>query len=209
MDALMIGVAGLIAVAAITPGPNNLIVMRAASHSGFMGALPAIAGIVAGGLAMLLLVMAGAGVVFAAEPRLYSVITVGGGAYLCWLGASLVMGSFANPGAHKITPVRALPAGATALFGFQFLNPKSWIMVLTVTAAVQGGAEPSQTFLPLAALFTVIPALCLALWCALGVLMTTYLDRPRIRSWLDRVMGLLLFGSALLLVFVPVAAPRT
>lgn len=204
----MIGAAGLITVAAITPGPNNLIVMRAASHSGFMGALPAIVGILTGGLAMLLLVMAGAGVVFAAEPRLYSVITVGGGAYLCWLGASLVMGSFAKPGAHGVTQARALPAGAAALFSFQFLNPKSWVMVLTVTAAVQGGAEePSQAFLPLAALFTVIPALCLTLWCALGVLTTTYFDRPRIRSWLDRVMGLLLFASALVLVFVPVDVP--
>lgn len=207
MSALMIGVAGLIAVAAITPGPNNLVVMRVAAHSGFIGALPAIAGILAGGLAMLLLAVTGAGVVFAAEPRLYAVITVGGGAYLCWLGASLVMGSFAKPGAHGTTPVGVLPVGAAALFGFQFLNPKSWVMVLTVTAAVQGGAEPSQAFLPLAALFTVIPALCLALWCALGVLMTTCLDRPRIRNWLDRVMGLLLFVSALLLALVPVDVP--
>ncbi|MGY0619620.1 LysE family translocator [Lysobacter sp. A378] len=203
----MIGAAGLIAVAAITPGPNNLIVMRAASQSGFMAALPAITGVVAGGLVMLLLVMAGAGVMFAAEPRLQRVITVGGAAYLCWLGASLVMGSFARHGANGVAPVRALPIGAAALFGFQFLNPKSWVMVLTVTAAVRSGAEASQVLLPLAALFTVIPALCLALWCALGVLMTTYFDRRRVRSWLDRVMGLLLFVSALLLVLVPVDAP--
>lgn len=207
MNTLMIGVAGLMVVATITPGPNNLVVMRAAAHSGFIGALPAITGILAGGLAMLFLVMAGAGLVFAAEPRLYSVITVGGGVYLCWMGASLVMGSFAKPGANNTSPTSVLPAGAAALFGFQFLNPKSWVMVLTVTAAVQGGAESSQAFLPLAALFTVIPALCLALWCTLGVLMKTYLDRPRIRSWLDRVMGLLLFASALLLAFVPVDVP--
>ena len=202
----MIGAAGLIAVAAITPGPNNLVVMRAASHCGFMGALPAIAGILAGGLAMLLLVMAGADVVFAAEPRLYRGITVGGVMYLCWLGGSLLIGSFAKPGRHGATPTRALPAGAAGLFGFQFLNPKSWVMVLTVTSAVRGGAEASQVFLPLAALFTVIPALCLALWCALGVVMATCLDRPRVRSRLDRVMGLLLLVSALLLVLAPVDA---
>lgn len=207
MDAILIGAAGLIAAAAITPGPNNLIVLRTAAHSGFLRTLPAIAGIVAGGLAMLLLVMAGGAVVFAAVPRLYSVITVAGGLYLCWLGAGLVMGSFARPGAQDDPQVGALPGGAAALFGFQFLNPKSWVMVLTVTAAVQGGADPSQTFLALAALFTVIPALCLALWCALGVLVTTCLDRPGVRRWMDRVMGLLLFASALLLVLAPVEAP--
>ncbi|MGY0798555.1 LysE family translocator [Lysobacter sp. A286] len=207
MDALMIGAAGLIAVAAITPGPNNLIVMRAASHSGFMGALPAIGGIVAGGLAMLLLATAGAGVAFAAAPRLQHVITVGGAVYLCWLGVSLVMGSFARPDAHGMTSARSLPAGTAALFGFQFLNPKSWVMVLTVTSAVRDGAEASQVFLPLAALFTVIPALCLTLWCALGALMATCLHRPLVRNWLDRVMGALLFVSALLLVLVPSDAP--
>lgn len=201
----MLGVAGLIAVAAITPGPNNLVVMRVAAQAGFIGALPAIAGILVGGLVMLALAMVGAGALFAAEPRLYLVITVGGAGYLCWLGASLVMDSFARPDAHTATP--ALPTRAVALFGFQFLNPKSWVMVLTVAAAVQGAAEASQAWLPLAALFTVIPALCLALWSLLGVLMTTALARPRGRDWVDRVLGLLLIASALLLVLVPAAPP--
>ncbi len=205
----MIGVAGLIAVAAITPGPNNLVVMRTAAHSGFTGALPAIGGILAGGMAMLILVMAGAGVVFAAEPRLYPVITVGGGVYLCWLGGSLVVGSFATPDPHTAPPARALPAGAAGLFGFQFLNPKSWVMVLTVTAAVQGGTELSRRLLPLAALFTIIPAFCLVFWSALGVLMMRWLDQTRIRNWVDRVMGFLLFVSALMLVLLPVDVPHS
>jgi threonine/homoserine/homoserine lactone efflux protein len=205
MNAL-IAAAGLVTVAAITPGPNNLVVMRAAVHSGFMGALPAIAGVVAGGLAMLLLVMAGAGVLFAAEPRLYSLITYGGGAYLCWLGAVLVRDSFANPSGNIAIPARALPASAVGMFGFQFLNPKSWVMVLTVTSAVRGGARPAQVFLVLAVLFTVIPALCLTLWCSLGVLMRTSPDRPRVHRWLDTVMGVLLIISALLLILAPADA---
>lgn len=203
MGALMIGVAGVIAVAAITPGPNNLVVMRAAAQAGFLGALPAIAGILAGGLVMLALAMAGAGVLFADEPRLYLVIAAGGGAYLCWLGTRLVMNSFAPPRTQAAPP--ALPAGAPALFAFQFFNPKSWVLVLTVTAAVQGGAEPTQAWWPLAALFTVIPALCLALWSLLGVAMMGSLGRLRVRGWIDRVLGLLLIASALLLVLVPAA----
>jgi threonine/homoserine/homoserine lactone efflux protein len=195
MNAL-IGAVGLITVAAITPGPNNLVVMRTAVHSGFAGALPAIAGIVAGGLAMLLLVVAGAGVLFAAEPRLYHLITYGGGAYLCWLGIVLLRDGLASPGRRTASPARALPVSGFGMFGFQFLNPKSWIMVLTVTSAVRVGNETAHVFLVLAALFTVIPALCLTLWCALGVLLRTY---PA-HQWLDGLMGALLIISALLLV---------
>src|SRR5262249_33886110 len=44
------GVAGLVAIAAVTPGPNNFIVLRAASQAGIRGAWSAIAGVVLGGL---------------------------------------------------------------------------------------------------------------------------------------------------------------
>ena len=202
MSALMIG-AGLIAVATITPGPNNLLVMRIAARSGFMSALPAMAGVVAGGLAMWALVTAGASVAFQDQPRLYTVITIAGAAYLCWMGARPIVGTFAASGRSLPAETSVRPNSPMALFGFQFLNPKGWVLVLTVTAAVGNGAAPLQTSLMLAALFTVIPALCLALWCAMGILMMRYLDTHAARNWIDRLMGALLFVSALMLVLVP------
>lgn len=204
MDALLTGVAGLIAVAAITPGPNNLVVMRTAAEAGFIAALPAIAGIVAGGLAMLALAMAGIGALFAHEPRLYPAVALAGGAYLCWLGARLVMDSFAP--ARTAPAATALPAGAKSLFAFQFVNPKGWVMVLTVTAAANG-AGPAHNSWWLAALFAGIPALCLALWSALGAAMTAAMDRAPVRNLLDRVLGVLLIASAVLLLFVPKGFP--
>ncbi|MCD9087091.1 LysE family translocator [Stenotrophomonas sp. SY1] len=203
MSALMIG-AGLIAVATITPGPNNLLVMRIAARSGFMSALPAMAGVVTGGLAMWALVMAGASAAFQALPHLYNVITIGGGAYLCWMGVRLIVETFAASGRSQPAETSVRPNIAVALFGFQFLNPKGWVLVLTVTAAVGNGADPLQTSLMLAVLFTVIPVLCLTLWCAMGILMMRYLDTLTARNWIDRLMGALLFASALLLVLVPV-----
>lgn len=134
MSALMIG-AGLIAIATITPGPNNLLVMRIAARSGFMSALPTMAGVVAGGLAMWALVMAGASVAFQAQPHLYTAITIAGGAYLCWMGARLIVETFAPSDRSQPVQTSVLPSSAVALFGFQFLNPKSWVLVLTVTGA--------------------------------------------------------------------------
>jgi homoserine/homoserine lactone efflux protein len=199
MDAL-IGVAGLVLVAAITPGPNNLVVMRLAARSGFVRTLPAIAGIVLGGLAMLVLVSLGAGTVFAAEPVLRTLIAVGGGAYLCWLGCDLVARSFAG-GATGDTPAGTkLPAGLAGLFGFQFLNPKSWVMVLTAISAMPA-AHGATAFLSLAALFTFIPVVCLGVWSSFGAALAKCLARPRVRAWSDRVMGVLLVASALALVW--------
>ena len=53
-------VAALIALGALTPGPNNLVVLGAGARGGLWAALPPIAGIVAGSLAMLAVVAAGA-----------------------------------------------------------------------------------------------------------------------------------------------------
>jgi threonine/homoserine/homoserine lactone efflux protein len=107
--------------------------------------------------------------------------------YLCWLGASLILRSGAAVGSGD-----ERPAGFFALFMFQFVNPKGWVMVLTL-ASVLG---PSPT---LFLLFTVIPATCLFLWATAGALLMRSLRRKSVRTWFDRVMGALLLVSALFL----------
>ena len=59
MDAL-IGVAGIVLAAAITPGPNNFVVMDAATRHGLAGAVPAIVGVLLGSAALITVVLAGA-----------------------------------------------------------------------------------------------------------------------------------------------------
>jgi threonine/homoserine/homoserine lactone efflux protein len=196
----LIGVAALIVVAAITPGPNNLVVMQAAARGKAGGAVPAIAGIGLGSLALLAVVVAGAGAAFVAEPRLRTALALGGCLYLSWLGLQLVVRTFRGNARPTTAPATPLPAGVLGLFGFQFLNPKSWVMVLTATAAGQSGAGVLATFLRLSVLFVVIPAICLALWSSLGSAMARVLERPAVRRWFDRGMGLLMVGSAALLL---------
>ena len=198
MDALL-GVAAVVTVGAITPGPNNWVVMRAAARSGAAGAVPVIAGVVLGSLALLVLVAAGGGAAFQAEPRLKAALAIGGSLYLAGLGTRLMLKTFSRP--PRTGPdTERLPSGLLGLFGFQFLNPKSWVMVLTATAAAQNGSGALPTFLRLAGLFVLIPAACLVVWSAFGSLMARGLERPAIRPWVDRAMGLLLVGSALLLI---------
>ncbi|HWM86990.1 MAG TPA: LysE family transporter [Kofleriaceae bacterium] len=185
---VLVGVVTLVLVAAITPGPNNFVVLRAAARAGLAAALPAIAGIVAGSLALLAVVGAGAGALFAAEPQLRTLVTVAGCAYLAWLGAGLLRSQPAAPAAS--TP----PAGPLALFGFQFLNPKGWVMVLTATSAA-----PDAPWWHLAAVFAIVPALCLLVWSLLGAGISRLLARPVAAARFDRVMGVLLVTSAIAL----------
>jgi len=188
----VLAVAALITVGAITPGPNNLIVLRTAARRGLVGAVPAVAGIVLGGLGLLVIVAAGGAALFDRLPGLKLILAVGGCIYLAWLGFRLIADSFAA----KDDPLAAarLPAGVAGLAGFQFLNPKSWVLVLTAVASMP--AQTASGFLQLASLFVLIPATCLLLWSAFGALMMRALANARVSAWFDRAMGGALAVSA-------------
>lgn len=177
-------------VAALTPGPNNLVVMRTAARGGWSEALPAVLGVVAGGLALLAAVTAGAGSAFIAWPLLRTAVRALGVIYLAWLGVRL----FAAAG--RDTGATALPTGIAGLFGFQFLNPKGWVMVLTVVAALPA-TTAAGAFLHLAPLFVCIPFACLLIWAALGRAVSRHLPQPMVRAWTDRILGALLILAAL------------
>ncbi len=190
-------VAGFVTIAAVTPGPNNLIVLRAASRAGVGGALPAIAGVVLGGLAVLAIALVASDAAFAAEPRLRVAAGGAGCLYLMWLGLSLVR----HAGRPSSGPARGLPAPSVAgLVTFQLLNPKAWVMVMTAIGAMPTGAQPWWS---LGVVFTVIPASCLLLWAIAGVALARWLAQPRIAAWVDCAMGVLLIATAIALVELP------
>jgi len=193
----LLAIGGLLFVAAITPGPNNLVVLRAAERAGMRAALPAIVGIVLGGLLLLGVAVLGAGAAFATHPSLRWWLAAIGSLYLAWLGMLLLASGIA-PRADSNTGHPMLPAGTPGLIGFQFLNPKSWVMVLTVLAAFPAAGLPD--YLSLAGLFVLIPGVCLLLWAWLGAWLARWLARPPARRGIDMLMGALLFGCAFLLL---------
>ena len=187
-----IGISGLIFSAAITPGPNNLIVLQVAGARGLKSALPAIAGIVAGGLALIALTQIGLNAVTSRHPWLDNVFIVAGMVYLGGLGVQLVYRSFSTAGT-KPGSVHVAPLRAPALFFLQFANPKAWLLVLTVSAAARVAAS-SQFVLPL--LYAVICSASLLAWALLGQVAAQVLQGGLARARFDRVMGALLIASA-------------
>jgi threonine/homoserine/homoserine lactone efflux protein len=219
---IALGIAALVGVSAITPGPNNVAVMAAAAHRGFRGALPAVAGVVLGSLIMVLLAMAGLGAFLATAPLAGVLLSFAGCAYLGYLGLRMFSAAAQTPdvashetGAREAgapqrpaaasgsdRPVRAggVRSDFTGLLLFQFLNPKGWAMVLTAVAAAQAVEQSAAGAAWLMGIFLLIPALCLSLWALFGALLSRQLERPRFRRGFDRLMGATLVVSALLLL---------
>lgn len=194
----LLALCALLGVAAITPGPNNLVVLHVAARGGMRGALPAISGIVLGGLLLLSVLALGLDAAFVAYPSLRLWIGMVGALYLAWLGMVLLASGVAPRSDHRAAAKASLPTGAMALLGFQFLNPKSWVMAATALVALP--ATSVRDLLPLAALFVVIPTLCLLTWAALGASLTRWLARPLVRRGVDAAMGATLMAFAAVLL---------
>ncbi|MEO7431172.1 MAG: LysE family translocator [Dokdonella sp.] len=193
IDNSLLASASVLLVAAITPGPNNLVVFRTAARGGFAFALPAISAIVIGGVLMLALVSAGINDAFERWPALRTAIAVGGAAYLAFLGCQLMRTRSVEP----VDP--ALPAGVPGLIGFQFLNPKSWVMVLSLVAACPASHALTRfAYLPI--MFVMIPGACLLVWALAGDRLASRLANPATRRWVDRILGASLIASALALL---------
>lgn len=194
----LFAIAALLWVAALTPGPNNLVVWRAAGHGGMRAAMPAIGGIVLGGVLLLAVAALGAGAAFAAHPLLRGWVGAIGALYLAWLGTTLAASGLAprRGGTNAAGP--ALPAGTLGLVGFQFLNPKSWVMVLTVLAALP--IASLRDYAMLTGLFVLIPGLSLLLWASLGAVLSRWLMRSAVGRSVDVAMGAVLMVCAFLLL---------
>lgn len=179
-----LAVTGLVALGALTPGPNNLVVLDAGSRGGVAAALAPIAGVVAGSLALLALVAAGLAVPLSSPP-LRAALALAGAAYLAVLGAGLLRTRRAS------TPAKVLPRGLLGLFAFQFANPKAWMLAASVVAFV-----PSADAV-LFGLYAAIVAVSLTLWAGAGAALARYIDAHR--RCVDVVNGLALvaFGALL------------
>ncbi len=192
---VQLAVAGLITVAVITPGPNNFIVLKQALHGGWRAAAPAIAGVVTGTQLLLLVVWLGVGVLIAQEPRLQLLFTIAGAGYLLWLGLQVIWLSFSM----LEEGTDSLNAAFTSFGGlvlFQFLNPKSWVLVLTATAAHARQLPAVVDHFALMLMFFVIPTACLLIWAFMGIGLTRLLAVGTRKRWFDRGMGALLIVFA-------------
>lgn len=183
-----IALSGLLFGAAITPGPNNFIVIERASKFGPMAMATPIAAVVAGSVLLYVAVVSGVGLAGQALPAIVNAISILGAVYLAYLGASMVV----NAGQAE-TAINPLPDQPAAIAVFQLANPKAWVLVGTVAASPLAQARP----LAVAALMIAISVACLIVWGFAGAALTGLLSQPRRRSIFDRAMGAILILSAI------------
>lgn len=203
---LTIGPMALFAlVASITPGPNNLLLMRSGARFGVRRSVPHLVGVQVGFLGLLLLSWLGVGAVLLAAPAAFTVLRWACFAYLLWLAvmilreAGVARSAAARPtgDAHGARPMSWLEATA-----FQLINAKAWMMGITVVSAFYGNAQPTLPDIGLAALLcSAIGTPSMLVWNAWGAAIDRVLKRPAAHRTFNIAMALLVLATAVWMLF--------
>jgi threonine/homoserine/homoserine lactone efflux protein len=183
-------------VMSITPGPNNVMLTASGVNFGFRRTLPHMAGISLGFASQAMLISSGLGVIFMRAPQVQTWLAWVGAVYLAYMGWRL-LGAGSVGKAESTRPLRAWEAA-----GFQFVNPKAWVMALTV--GVMFSSKSMDWAVAMPAVFLVLVAInfpCLCVWTAFGSGMRGLLEDRRRRLVFNAVMAVLLVATGVMMVW--------
>jgi threonine/homoserine/homoserine lactone efflux protein len=182
-------------VMSITPGPNNVMLTASGATFGFRKTIPHILGVVSGFSVVLFGVCAGLDAVFTRWPEIQAVLRWVGAAYLVYLGWRILRAGEAKS-VESRKPLTALEAA-----GFQFLNPKAWMMTLTAAAMFlprELGLVAASTYMVGVMAVTNLP--CITVWALFGSSMRGFLAKPAGRATFNIVLALALVVTGIAMV---------
>ncbi len=195
MSTWFLALLGFAVAASITPGPNNVLVTANAARHGLRATLPHMLGISLGFAAMIVLVGLGLAGLLTATPLLATALRW---IALAWLLRLAWQTATAKPPG---SPGGQLPFGFRAAVLFQWVNPKAWLLALSIASAwVQPDAPALPQLLAIAGVFALVNMPCALPWALLGTGAARVFTTPRAMRRFNIAMAVLLVASMLPIV---------
>jgi threonine/homoserine/homoserine lactone efflux protein len=184
-------------VAAVTPGPSNVMLTAAGANVGILKGLPCLFGVATGMGLMIFFVPFGLGSFILQHPLVLKALKWCGAAFLLWLSWNIATSS-----RMESLPERT-PVGFVGAAVLQWVNPKAWLV----------SASAAGTFLQAEAGSPMWQSACLGglfflaawpsgfIWLACGATVQHVLQNTRRRRVFNIAMGALLALSTALIVW--------
>jgi threonine/homoserine/homoserine lactone efflux protein len=174
----------------ITPGPNNMMLLASGVNFGFRRTIPHMLGIGGGFLSLLLAVGFGLGAVLSAVPPLFIALKIAGGLYLLWIAWKIATSRSLGEGKSGAHPMTFIEAA-----GFQWVNPKAWVMAVSAMAAYTTKDAYFATVLLVAFAFAIVNVPSVSTWAGFGAGLRAWLSHPVRLKWFNITMAVLLVLS--------------
>ena len=184
-------------VAAITPGPSNVMITATGSAAGIVRGLPCALGAAVGMASLLFTAALGLGQLILGHPEILSVMNWCGAAFLLWLAWKIALaGSAGEPAAER-------PVGFIGATFFQWVNPKGWLVAVGAASTYlqpDTGSQLLQAFV-LALLFFAVAFPSGLVWLVLGASMQGLLRDERYARMFNIVMAIALAASVAMILW--------
>ena len=167
-------------VSAITPGPNNLMLLASGANFGIRKTLPHMFGIVLGFSFMIIVIGFGLAQVFDIFPALYTILKCIAVIYLLYLSYKIAATN------SKIISEKSISTPITFLQAviFQWVNPKAWTMALAAVAVYTPQPITNSHVLFVSSVFGIIILMSINVWLVLGAQIRHFLTTAaRLRTF--------------------------
>lgn len=190
----LLALTGFALAAVWTPGPNNMMLASSGATFGWRPSVPHAMGVALGFPVMLFLIALGLGEVFQRSDIFRTVLSWVGFAVMLWLAWRIGTAGPAQSGS------RSRPLNFLEATGFQWINPKAWVMAIGAAATFVRGAEPALEAAIAALVFVIAGLTSSQGWLVFGTAIGRLLGTGAKLRLFNGAMGLLLALSAFWLV---------
>lgn len=186
---LFLSMLGFLWVAAITPGPNNMLLTASGANFGLLRTFSLLIGIMIGMQAMLLMVAFGIGGLILLYPALHLVLKIAGSLYLLWLAWKIATAEYETLETDAAA-VKQMPFWQGGLL--QLINPKAWLMALGAVASFSlAGDAYLHSVIAISIGMALVNLLSGVIWMGFGAMIGRLLRSPRAWKLFNLAMGML------------------
>lgn len=186
---------GIIMASAWTPGPNNMMLAASGVNYGLRATAPHIFGVFLGFGLMIFAISLGLGGVFTAYPVLHEILRWGGALMLAWVAWKIATAKRPGEAGAATRPFTFVQAAA-----FQWINPKAWIMCISISAQFLDSVNPLSSAAIIAGISMLGGASSATGWAWFGMLLARWLHTPaRLRTFNWSMAAIILAGVAIVI----------
>ena len=181
--------------AAITPGPNNIILSTNAVNYGFKATIPLMLGVFFGFLSVLTLCLLGIGEIYENYQYFKNFIKIVATIFLTYLAYKIFISTeFSDNNNKRRFTFRDI-------YFFQLINPKAVSVSMSSSAIfIQNKFSYFEEFILIFICFIISTSTSAVVWAAIGHSFRKYLNDKRKIIYFNRVMALLLLGCVFYII---------
>ena len=180
-------------VTAFTPGPHNISAAYSGFNFGFKKTIPLMLGVIFGWTTLLVSMELGLIIIFQKINYLQTIIKILGSLFLIYLAYKIAYSNIKKNNPLK-KPIRFLD-----MFMFQFINPKSVVVSMTVVSTfIDAQNNYVRDFIVVTTIGFFVAVFSISSWCLLGKYLRKFVTSDRFIKNFNYTMSFLLIVCVIL-----------